>query len=60
MESFKKNPDVDGFLGQLDWDPESYQKFPDIHIGTRLFQYLNVIGRHNTNRMTSSGANSAF
>jgi hypothetical protein len=60
IDEFHNNPDVDGLLGQLDWDPESYQKFPDIHIGTRLFQYLNVIGRHNTKAMTSSGANSAF
>jgi len=60
IEKFEKNEKVDGFLGQLDWDPESYQKFPDVHIGTRLFQYLNLIGRYHTHGMTSSGANSAY
>ncbi|PIP68863.1 hypothetical protein CO033_00585 [Candidatus Nomurabacteria bacterium CG_4_9_14_0_2_um_filter_32_10] len=60
INNFEKNPKVDGFLGQLDWDPESYQKYPAIHIGTRLFQFLNAIGRARTGSMTSSGANSAF
>lgn len=60
IDQFEKNPKVDGMLGQLDWDPESYQKYPAIHIGTRLFQFLNVIGRHRSGGMVSSGANSAF
>ncbi len=60
INKFEDNPTVDALLGQLDWDPESYQKYPAIHIGTRLFQYLSVIGRHKTNSMVSSGANSAF
>jgi len=60
IQWFENNPRVDGMLGQLDWDPESYQKYPAIHIGTRLFQYLNVIGRRRNNSMISSGANSAY
>ena len=60
ISKFEDNPDVDGMLGQLDWDPESYVKYPAIHIGTRLFQYLNAAGRMNTDRMSSSGANFAF
>ncbi len=60
IDNFEKNPEADGLLGQLDWDPESYQKYPAIHIGTRLFQYLSAIGRHRSNRMVSSGANSAY
>ncbi len=60
INKFEGDLKVDGLLGQLDWDPESYQKYPAIHIGTRLFQYLNVIGRRRSNRMSSSGANSAF
>ena len=55
-----EDPQIDGCLGQLDWDPESYQKFPAIHLGTRLFQYLNIIGRRRSGGMVSSGANSAF
>ncbi len=60
IDKFEKNPQVDGMLGQLDWDPESYQKIPAIQVGTRLFQYLSIIGRSRTDRMVSSGANSAY
>lgn len=60
LDKFGNNPEIDGLLGQLDWDPESYQKYPAIHIGTRLFQYLSIIGRRRSNSMVSSGANSAF
>jgi hypothetical protein len=47
-------------LGQLDWDPEVYAKYPIIHAGTRLFQYLGARGRRNSGRMPSSGANFAY
>ncbi len=60
IKKFENNPDVDGFLGQLDWDPESYVKYPAIHIGTRLFQFLSVIGRRRGGGLASSGANFAF
>lgn len=57
---FEDNPDADGFLGQLDWDPEAYAKYPTVHVGTRLFQYLGARGRLISNRMPSSGANFAL
>lgn len=60
ISKFDANPEIDGFLGQLDWDPEAYAKYPLVHIGTRLFQYLNVIGRRRSGGMVSSGANFAF
>lgn len=60
IEKFKNNPKMDGLLGQLDWDPESYTKYPAIHFGTRLFQYLNIIGRRRSGGLSSSGANFAF
>ncbi|MCX6793094.1 MAG: hypothetical protein NTY12_03630 [Candidatus Falkowbacteria bacterium] len=60
IDKFEANNKIDGMLGQLDWDPAAYVKYPAIHIGTRLFQFLNTEGRINTNRMTSSGANFAF
>lgn len=60
IQRFDKDPEVDGMLGQLDWDPEAYTKYPLLHVGTRLFQYLTVIGRHKSGRMPSSGANFAF
>ena len=60
LDKFENNPQADAMLGQLDWDPESYQKYPAIHIGTRLFQYLSVIGRRRSGGMVSSGANSAY
>lgn len=60
IRKFDVDSDVDGMLGQLDWDPEAYVKFPLVHVGTRLFQYLNAIGRERSGRMVSSGANFAF
>jgi protein phosphatase PTC1 len=53
--------EIDGMVGQLDWDPESYIEYPAIHAGTRLFQYLNLLiwnGKHGDR--PSSGANFAF
>lgn len=60
IDKFEADNKIDGMLGQLDWDPAAYVKYPAIHIGTRLFQFLNTKGRINTNRMSSSGANFAF
>jgi serine/threonine protein kinase len=55
------NQHVDGFLGQLDWDPEAYVKHPAVHIGTRLFQSLAARGRRKGGgMMVSSGANFGF
>ncbi len=60
INKFESDKKIDGMLGQLDWDPASYVKYPAIHIGTRLFQYLNAQGRLQSERMPSSGANFAF
>ncbi len=60
IRKFDENPDKEGFLGQLDWDPEAYVEHPTVHIGTRLFQYLNIIGRRRSGGLSSSGANFAF
>jgi hypothetical protein len=60
LKKFDENPTTDGMLGQLDWDPEAYVKYPLVHIGTRLFQYLGAIGRFRSGGMPSSGANFAF
>lgn len=61
IKKFEGNEGVDGFVGQLDWDPESFVEYPAIHAGTRLFQYLNLLvwkGKHGDR--PSSGANFAF
>lgn len=61
QKKFKANPDTDAFMGQLDWDPESYVRNPLIHIGTRLFQFVDVQLKHgDSNNIASSGANFAF
>ncbi len=60
IKRFADNPKLDGVLGQLDWDPEAYTKYPLIHIGTRLFQYYSGLGRKNRGGIVSSGANFAF
>lgn len=60
IRKFEENPQVESYLGQLDWDPEAYAKYPLIHVGTRLFQYLAARGRRNSGGMPSSGANFAY
>ncbi len=60
IQKFDQNPDIDAMLGQLDWDPEAYVKYPAIHVGTRLFQYRMIRERRVSSFMASSGANYAF
>ena len=60
INKFDENPEYDLILGQLDWDPEAYTKNPGVHLGTRLFQYLNTHGRKRVGSLVSSGANTAF
>lgn len=60
IDKFEDNPNVEGMLGQLDWDPEAYTQHPVIHIGTRLYQFLKVPHRRQGGGFASSGANFAF
>lgn len=61
IDKFEGNPKVDAFLGQLDWDHETYVKNPLVHVGTRFFQYLSIQARRRDGRnIESSGANFAF
>ncbi len=60
IERFEKEPQTDAFMGQLDWDPESYIRNPLVHIGTRLFQYISAQHRKSGRGIESSGANFAY
>ncbi len=60
IDRFKKDPKIDGILGQIDWDPEAYTKYPLIHVGTRLDQYYTNIIRNQRKTINSSGANFSF
>jgi len=60
IDKFDKNQKTDAMLGQLDWDPESYIRNPLIHVGTRLFQYMNLQSRVKNYFIDSSGANFAM
>ncbi len=58
---FGENPEVDAFLGQVDWDPESYVSNPLMHVGTRFFQYVDMqVRKKHAEKIQSSGANFAF
>jgi hypothetical protein len=57
---FEKEKQTDAFMGQLDWDPESYVRNPLVHIGTRLMQYMELQVRQAGKGISSSGANFAF
>ncbi len=60
IHKFEEDPDTDAYLGQLDWDPESYVNNPLVHVGTRLFQYVDAQSRKKGWHIGSSGANFAF
>lgn len=60
LKKFELNPQTDAFLGQVDWDPEAYIRNPLVHVGTRLFQYIEVQSRAYGWHIGSSGANFAF
>jgi len=60
ITKFDTAPNVDAMLGQLDWDPKSYIRNPLIHIGTRLFQYIEIQSRAKREHIASSGANFAI
>lgn len=60
LDKFDNNPDIDAFVGQLDWDNESFLRYPEIHIGTRLFLYNSVQYRQLGGGLSSSGANFAY
>ncbi len=60
IDKFDKNSQVDALAGQLDWDTKSYVNNPLIHVGTRLFQYIEAQSRAKGWHIASSGANFAF
>jgi hypothetical protein len=61
IKKFDSNTDTDAFLGQLDWDPESYIRNPLVHVGTRFFQYVHaVLQRRWKSVFGSSGASFAY
>lgn len=61
LDKFGERRDTDAFMGQLDWDLLSYSRNPLVHVGTRLFQYVDVqLRRRDKNNIASSGANFAY
>jgi hypothetical protein len=60
VSKFAEEKNADAFMGQLDWDPESYIRNPLVHIGTRLFQYIGMQHRKAGRGIESSGANFAY
>jgi hypothetical protein len=60
IEKFDSEKNVDSYLGQLDFDPESYIRKPLLHVGLRFYQYLEVQSRYKKYDIGSSGANFAM
>ena len=56
----EQEPNTDAFLGFIDWDYDTYKAYPEILIGTRFMQMLEVYIRRSQNGLGSSGANFAF
>jgi hypothetical protein len=60
LTQFKEHPQVDGVLGKIEWNPESYIKYPGFHIANRFYQYIEAQQRHASGparNVGSSGAN---
>jgi hypothetical protein len=64
LDKFDKNERIDAVLGKIDWEPAAYVQSPILHVGTRFFQYLDIVYRHHTSKthrsLGSSGANFAM
>lgn len=60
IEKFDTDKSVDSYMGQLDFDPDSYIRKPLLHVGIRFFQYLEVQSRFKKYNINSSGANFAM
>lgn len=61
LDKFEQHPETESYMGQLDWDIESYVRNPLVHIGTRLFQYVDIqLRQGDSSNIASSGANFAF
>lgn len=57
----KTDRKLDAVLGQLDWDNTAYVNYPEVHIGTRVFQLFDLMLRHKEDRIGANlGANAAF
>jgi uncharacterized protein (DUF362 family) len=55
---------IEGVLGKIDWQPESYAKLPLLHFSTRFMQCIDAVNRHpkdgETRSVASSGANFSY
>jgi len=54
------SPEVDGFLGFIDWSYEAYGAHPDMFVATRFMQMIETYLRISKHEIGSSGANFAF
>jgi hypothetical protein len=61
IDTVEKEPEVDGFLGKIEWGSEVYNKYPGYHVSMRIMQYLDAVGRNRKSTrekyIASSGAN---
>jgi hypothetical protein len=60
IKKAEAQPEADGFLGFLDWSYDAYKSHPEILIGTRLMQMMEIRARTKYSEVGSSGANFVF
>jgi hypothetical protein len=60
MDTAADRPDVDGFLGFIDWGYDAYRAHPEMLAATRMMQMIEIYLRRNRNQVGSSGANFVF
>ena len=54
------NDRLEGALGKIEWNPESYIKYPGFHVANRFYQFIEAQRRHGrggARNVGSSGAN---
>ncbi|MBI2008825.1 glycosyltransferase [Candidatus Saccharibacteria bacterium] len=60
VERATTQPEVDGFLGFIDWGYDAYKAHPETLAATRLMQMIEIYLRKKRNEIGSSGANFVF
>lgn len=60
LEKAEAQPEVDAFLGFVDWGHDAYKAFPETLAATRFMQMIEIYMRKRRGQLGSSGANFIF
>ena len=60
IDKAEAQPEVDGFLGFIDWGYDAYRAHPEMLAATRMMQMIEIYLRRSKDQIGSSGANFIF